>query len=579
MKLLILIVLTCNLLFAPLVPVFAQEPTPTPEPEPEVHWMNEFTVEDDSTDIITLLTDFIEGFDSFLGGFIFYTPNPLSETITLKDDSEIPGVGKYRDIFYQIAIPTLAIIIAGIAVTKLGSDNAHELKSFALRLVIVVALFITVPPILSYSIEFNNLLVDKINTTQEFTLFLNTYFEQAEVEISNGESPETFGIPSFDFSLQSGIMREFGKFVVQIFLFAITFLFLLGSFLYIGFQFAIRFATLLFLGVLYPIVIPFFFSERTQGMVYTFFKIWFTFLIQQPAFVLGFAMATDIFTSILTASGPSVGMLFFYTGFLFFLGGVNILVARLFGDAWSVVGNNMQAAIATRSITTPVYSQLGDFKRGLLGGNVGSLLGRQVKNQWNSSKGSSDDLGSLEPSHNGKYTPNGFSNGFSKKKDMNGALPLFSKTLSGRGMDVKVENAKQGVVSVTGEAYRHDDKRTGMSTFYPTRMEAVQDGVPEAKLQKVMLDHDQFIDLSSFSKTNPNPHNFNAMQEAKKQGKELNYAYVTETSPPKRIKQFLDVSQSRNDVYGIKGVIVNRQATQGSDSIIRMYSNKPYEKR
>ncbi len=310
--------------------VLAQN-SPTPTSKPQVQYTNEFTVENQPSGVVTLLQDFIKGFDSFVGGFVFYTPNPLDKTITLQDKSEIPGVTKYRDMFYQIAIPVLAIIIAAIAVSKLGSDNTQELKNFAVRFVITIVLFITVPHALSYSIQANNLLVEKISTTQKFTGFLDDYFTKTQEKINQGESAEQYGIPSFDISLIGGIFKSFGKFIVQIFLFILTFLFLLMGFLYLGFQFVIRFAALLFLGVLYPIIIPFMLSEKTQPIVQTFFKSWLTFLIQQPAFVLGFAIATDIFTSILQSKGPSVGMLFFYTGFLFFLGGVNILVSRIFG--------------------------------------------------------------------------------------------------------------------------------------------------------------------------------------------------------------------------------------------------------
>jgi len=69
------------------------------------------------------------------------------------------------------------------------------------------------------------------------------------------------------------------------------------------------------------------------------------------------------------------------------------------------------------------------------------------------------------------------------------------------------------------------------------------------------------------------------MQESKKQGKEIDYAYVNESSPPHKIRNFLDLSATRNQTFGVKGVIVERQAKKGSDSVIRLYSQKSYEKR
>lgn len=262
-------IVICLIFLVNTLPAFAAT-TPTPTSAPQVQYTNDFTVDNQPSAVVELLKNFIEGFDSFIGGFIFYTPDPLANTIVLKDKSEIPGITKYRDMFYEIALPVLAIVIAGIAVSKLGSDNAQELKNFAVRFLLTIILFTTVPTVLSYSIQANNLLVDKISSTQKFTSFLDDYLDKTQTGIQNNESSEKFGIPSFDISLKSGIFSSLGKFIVQIFLFILTFLFLLLGFVYLGFQFVIRFAALLFLGVLYPIVIPFMLSERTQGIPLTF---------------------------------------------------------------------------------------------------------------------------------------------------------------------------------------------------------------------------------------------------------------------------------------------------------------------
>lgn len=556
------------------------ESSPTPTPQPQVRYTNEFTTDNQPSTVITLLKNFINGFDSFLGGFIFYTPNPLANTIVLNDKTELSGITKYRDMFSQIAIPILAIIIAIIAILKLGSDNTSELKSFALRFLAVIVMFITVPYVLSYSIQANNLLVERISTTQNVTTFLSDYLDQAQVKIDKGTSSEFFGIPSFDISLQSGVLQSLGKFVVQILLFALTFIFLLVGFLYIGFLFVIRFATLLFLGVLYPIIIPFILSSKTEGVVYSFFRMWSTALIQQPAFVLGFAIATDVFTAILSSKGPSVGMLFFYTGFLFFLGGVNMLVARLFGDSFTAMSNNMQALIATRTVTSPVTSAFRDFKRGLVGGSLASTAGQSIRKSIDHGKNGDNQYG------NGNSNPTSSSESYKALSKLSGqqstsgnyastkgsTIPPFSENIAGHGLKVAMENPKQGVVAVSGEAYKYEDKKSGLTSIYPNRTEAIQDGVPEDKLDKISLDKSRFIDMSSFSTSNPNPHNYNAMQEAKKSGHDLGYAYINETAPPIKVKHFLDVAKARNDAYGIRGVIVKRQGKDTSDQIIRMYT-------
>ncbi len=543
--------------------------TPTPTTTPIIQHTNEFTVQNDPNTIVGTLKSYIQGFDSLLGGFIFYTPDPMANTITLKDNSELPGLAKYRNMFYDISIPLLVIIISAIAFIKIGSDDVHHLKSFVKRFFITVALFVTVPFILSYSVQFNNLLVKQVSSTQELTGFISNYFDQTQNLINSGQEPQQYGIPQYDISFIGGIFKSLGKFIVQIFLFILTFLFLLGGFMYIGFQFVIRFATLMFLGVLYPIIIPFILSEKTEKIVYTFFKTWFIVLIQQPAFVLGFAITSDLFNSILNAKGPSVGLLFFYTGFLFFLAGVNVLVARIFGSGWDAMSLNFQAMVASRTFTQPVQSSIRDFKRGLVGGqgSVSHTTGKVIHDRIAShfQKDSKKKEQTEEESD---------------KDDANmSSIPPFSQELNEKGIDIESINKRQGVVAVSGETYQYNDPKTNLSTLYPTRFEGIQDGVPAEKLEKIQLASAQFIDLSAFNKQYPNPHNLNAMDQSIKQGKELHFAYIESQSHPERVKNFLDVSQQRNKAFGVQGVIVKRQGTKTTDQIIRLYTQKPNEKR
>lgn len=577
MNTVLVVIISAYILFITSSHVFAQE---TGSSTTQVRYTNEFKTANEPSSIISLLKNFVDGFDSFLGGFIFNTPDPLAEVITLKDNSTIPGLSKYRNLFHQIAIPTIAILISGIAVTKIGTESTYELKNFGLRLVTVIGLFIIVPSVLSYSIQFNNLLVNQISTTAEFTGFLNNYFDKSEEAIARRENPEQFGIPSFEVSNEGGVFRSLGKFIVQIFLFAITFIFLLCGFLYIGYQFVIRFATLLFLGVIYPIVLPFALYERTQGIVQTFFKTWFTFLIQQPAFVLGFSIATDIFTSLLEAKGPSVGMLFFYTGFLFFLGGVNVLVAELFGNVWSMISGNVLATYSAKTLSSPVTNRIGEFKQGLLGKSLSTMLGNKTKAYLLSKTTKADEepasieklLGSSTGGYKTKYK---HSNGSS---NLTATDPKFSASLAKKGFAVEQDNQKLGTVALSGTAYKYEDKQTGLVTYYPSVSEAFYDGVHQSKLQPVELKKSSFIDLSQFNKKHPNPHNLNVMQESQRLGRKVGYAYLTRSSPPQKVKNFLQIAQPRNKSLGIEGVIIERQATNGTYSIIRLYSHSDYEK-
>ncbi len=258
-----------------------------------------------------------------------------------------------------------------------------------------------------------------------------------------------------------------------------------------------------------------------------------------------------------------------------------MLVGRIFGDAWSSVSTNMQARLATGSLKLPVQSQFKDFKRGLLGGSASYAFGSNIRQHFGSQKHSEDRVPNI--GYDSTSTPYSRDKQNKETSSQESASeytsPEFSQSLSAKGLEITMQNKKQGIVSVTGEAYKVDDKKTGLTSFYPTRLEATQDGIPEDQLQRVVLDQEQFIDMSSFSKDHPNPHNFNAIQQSRKLGKDIHYAHINESSPPDKVSRFLEVSKSRNQAYGIKGVIVKRQGNQTSDQIIRMYSHKDYEKR
>ena len=259
-----------------------------------------------------------------------------------------------------------------------------------------------------------------------------------------------------------------------------------------------------------------------------------------------------------------------------------MLVARLFGDSFMAMSNNMQALIATRAVTSPVTSAFRDFKRGLFGGSLASVAGQSIRNGLDKGKkdkskeGDGNDSTSGSGSASADYKALGKLTNHQEYGDYSdakgSAIPPFSKNIAGQGLTVAMENPKQGVVAVSGEAYKYEDKKSGLTSIYSNRTEAIQDGVPEDKLDKISLDKSRFIDMSSFSASNPNPHNYNAMQVAKKTGHDLGYAFINESAPPVKVKHFLDVAKARNDAYGIRGVIVKRQGKDTSDQIIRMYA-------
>jgi hypothetical protein len=338
-------------------PVYAQPLTPTVIPLQN-------TANEPQESQNNVLNDFFSGFDWVSSGLIFSTPSLLGETITLKDGTELSGISQYRTIFSDIAIPLFVIIVSYIALSHITHDNSAQLRNFFKRLVFVVVLFIVTPGILTYSIQFINLLNEKIIAENAYNLasFVQNYVNSDDFKNVIGSSAP-FSLALFSVST-----------VLQLIVLVIAVGFFLIGFLYIVFQAMIRFISLLFLSVIFPLVLPFALSEKTENITNTYFRTWFTFLIQQPAFVLGFAIVSSILTSILSAHGGSMGTLFLFSGALIFLG-------RIFGDGWSMISSNAQSMIASGAMTGSAR----EIKRSAFSGRVvgvrsytGTLIGRKI---------------------------------------------------------------------------------------------------------------------------------------------------------------------------------------------------------
>jgi len=342
---------------------FAQTTSPTPTPvgsgEAET-----------STSGSGVLNAFISGFDWISSGLVFHTPSLLDDTIKLNDGTELSGLSKFRTIFYDIAIPLFVLIISAVAFSHITNDTPAQLRAFFKRLAFIVILFILTPSILSYSIQFVNLLNEKIIAENAFNLstlvndFLGNFMQ----------NPGSGGLFNFSFRLPNL------NTVLQLIILIISIGFLLIGFIYIIFQAIIRFIALILLSVIFPIVLPFALSQRTENIANTYFRTWFTFLIQQPAFVLGFAIVSTILTSIVHTHNASIGTLFIYSGSLIFLGGVNVFVGKIFGDGWSLVSTNAQSMIGSHSIN----KSFGEVKRGAITGNatgVRSYAGKYLRDK------------------------------------------------------------------------------------------------------------------------------------------------------------------------------------------------------
>lgn len=310
---------------------FAQTANPTPPATEEI----EGAAADGS-----VLNTFISGFDWVSSGLIFHTPSLLDDTIKLQDGTELAGMSQFRNIFYDIAIPLFVLITSAVAFAHISNDNTAQLRQFFRRLIFIVVLFILTPSILSYSIQFINLLNEKIIAESAYNLstFVNDFlggFMQ---------------IPMFQQLFGISVLVPSWTTVMELIILIISVGFLLIGFIFIVFQAVIRFIALLVLSVIFPVVLPFALSEKTENIANTYFRTWFSFLIQQPAFVLGFAIVSAMLTSILQAHNNSIGTLFVYSGALMFLGGINVFIGRIFSEGWSLMSTNALSVVGARTV-------------------------------------------------------------------------------------------------------------------------------------------------------------------------------------------------------------------------------------
>lgn len=582
-------------------PVQAQDtdpvPTPTQPPQQTVstEWINQFETDDNASDSVEQLVNFIGVFDSFLGGIIFQTPNIMNNEASVTDDITIAGLSEFREISMGLSIPILAIVIGWMAMGIINNGDEHAWRSFLTRLMVVVAIYVFTPAILSYSITASNHLCDLFKQGDTFGSFLMDYY--AEV---NEDNAAQMGIPNISISLTDGILKSLTKSFIEMIIKGITIVFLLLGLLFIAFQFIQRFAALLFLSIIFPFVIPFGLSPKTENITNSFFRTWFTYLIHQPAFVLGYTIATRIARSAIESAQLNIGILLLYIGFLFFLGSVSTLAARIFGDTWTTLSNNIQAGIASGGLMASTVgmarSTASKMKQGAVSGRayglreyVGMKLGRRFAGTQSSTSmptrevaastgagGAGKSSGAVPPGREIITKEAARRSSGSSPSATAARMSRYRQEVAHKGLSTTVENPRMGIVRVSGDAYQYRNAKTGLTSVYINKEDAKTDGVAEDRLSKVRLNNQRYVDLSMFNKKYPNPHNAYATKMAKERGEKSNFAHVTASSSPDRVKNHLELNKEPYQSHGIDGLMVKRYGSPKSkEKVLRFYTDKP----
>lgn len=546
--------------------VQAQSTQNNPNQAPQIN-----PLEDSQASTSGMLNTFFSSFDFISSGLIFNTPNLMDGTIKLKDGTVLSGISEFRTIFFDIAIPLFAVIISFIALTHITNDNKYQLTNFLKRLLVVLGLFFLTPYILSYSIQFTNLLNDKIIAQHNFNIagFIVSF-------INSGDFFKILGLTSSPFGIFFNLTSP-GT-ILQLVLLIVSFGFFLLGFLYIIFQAVFRFLALLLLSLLFPVVLPFALARKTENIANTYFRTWFTFLIQQPAFVLGFAITSAILGGIMQAHGGNIGTLFLYSGSLIFLGGVNIFIGRIFGDGWSMLATNFQSMAASGAITGFGASTFKEMKRGAITGRstgIRSYAGVQLGNKIRSYITNDD-------SKNGSQNSDNIRSNFQKAGNWatnatnDQPTTQFSKDVTDQGMTTQVVDKQKGIIHLKGTGYSYTDRQSGLTTTYISKDDALSSGRKEHELKPAEINH-RIVDHSYFNKDNPIPYGAEAIKNSKK-GYTAR-SYLGSVNHPKRVKEYLDLSREDLRKNNATGLLMKQFDTPGDEiatkKTIRIYSTEP----
>ncbi|MEI6887161.1 MAG: hypothetical protein WCK31_02890 [bacterium] len=281
-------------------------------------------------------------------GFIF---NVIGYSdIEMSSGAKLKSALYYANRLNLLVVPIMTLLIVIYVFNNLidNENNKYSLYSILTRIVSTVVLLIASPAILSLSIQASNLLTKFFLQDQTLFEFIKNFFDELVKPTQNLNSLQEM-IQNFFSSSLSPIAA------LQVLPVAIPLMLILLQLIFISFQFIIRYINMYFLTCIYPLAVVFNIHPKTANVNLNFWKTWITLLIHQPFFILGYVIIQDMLSSMLT-TGVSLEQIIVFVGMLLFLSTINIIVAKIFGDVFTAITNNVIAAAGTAMINR--YSNL-----------------------------------------------------------------------------------------------------------------------------------------------------------------------------------------------------------------------------
>jgi TrbL/VirB6 plasmid conjugal transfer protein len=356
----------------------------------------------DSTDIdgkeraTSMYLESYKGFFGYIGDFfedyVSNTADPLGHATT--DNSGItfdPVVNKnsiikfastsntsifysayrYASILIGIVAPILVLMVVITGIELLISQNNHStfgklIKKLTRICVTVALIFVGMPLLLTTSIMTTNLVNRLIlssggatcpagagqppGTKKDLKCFIETINDNIRKSTikdhrnnivegeDKGNQPRTVEIDGWDIGSMLKVQGQnfWGFFQIAPIILITAFMLILLFVVFI--QFVIRYLQIYFLFAIYPIVAVMWYNESTSKYFSEYWKQLVTLLIQQPVFLLCFAIFGDISINLIADIGnPSkAGSMLIFAIYMVFLVTVpQALTARIFGDVFA----------------------------------------------------------------------------------------------------------------------------------------------------------------------------------------------------------------------------------------------------
>lgn len=539
-----------------------------------------------------VVSDFLKGFNEtvnllkpVLDGFVGQTADVTGVSgmdkegrIEFTSGGKIKSSKTFYDKTYAVALLIAVLLVVSTAINLIvTSEQSYSaldiIKTLVSRFLFTAFLLLAGRYLMSYSIQFINEMNKYFRGGDSLTQYLLNLSDSIRDHISENKGGNTFvdGIKN---------ILSFGTFniinTIKALPMILPIILILLLLLFISLQFIIRWIYLYFLSAIQPLTAVFHLYDKTSNINESFWKTWFTLLLHQPFFVLGYSMLQNLLIDNLK-SGPSFESILIFLATLLFLSGINVLVGRVFGDAWTATSANFQSLKANRLVSGGIskLTQPGrDFKKGLFGGfatnassYAGKLFGRKLNaggySQFEShgSKGLATTVGGSN--YLGKSIDRGSVRGASRGSSKSLAGHKDLKNPLGSGNAKKLLDSgyslnpvgKSGVLEISGGFFAKSNG-DGTSTLYTSKQDAIDDGVKEPDIRQVSLDKGKLLDPSNYRAKES--YNKQVSQIAKSNGMKSKDVHITRSSDPERVLKGMNLAKESNKAKNINGVIIER---------------------